>query len=146
MVFRSKIDSFFTLVLCIVMIVIGVVTFIPLFIEQQPEIAMIITLTVIFIIMSSFVLWTTLSIKYVFKEDHLLVKGGLFKSEIPYEKITKVSPTTETFTGYRIMSAKEGFELFSATVTFGSVKISPTEREMFLAEIKKRCLNVDIQA
>ncbi|MGE7688932.1 PH domain-containing protein [Lysinibacillus sp. NPDC097214] len=48
----------------------------------------------------------------VFCEDYLLLKGGPFKSKIPYQNITKVSPTTDRFTRYRISSSNIGLELF----------------------------------
>lgn len=145
MVFRSKMDTYFATFLFIVILVIGMVVFIPLLIDREATITIMLTMTSFYIAIISFTLWSFLSIQYVFYEDHLFVKGGLFKSRIPYEKITKISPTKEIFTGYRALSSKEGLELFSDAVTWGSVKISPKESERFISEIQKRCPNVKIQ-
>ena len=145
MVFRSKIDAYFATFLFIVILVIGGVTLIPLFIDKEATITIMLTMTSIFIVIISLILWSTFSIKYVFYQDHLFVKGGLFRSRIPYDKITKVSPTKAIFTGYRILSSKEGLEIFYQSATLGSLKVSPKESKLFISEIKKRCLNVKFQ-
>lgn len=142
MVFRSKMDTFFIMFLLIMILVLGLVMFIPLLITSGVTMPILLTMTFIYIALVSFLLWSFLSIKYVFYEAHLFVKGGLFKSCIPYEKITKVTTTKEIFTGYRILSSKEGLEIFSQSVVLGSVKVSPQESRRFISEVKKRCPNV----
>ena len=92
--------------------------------------------------MISFILWTGFSVKYVFYQDYLLIKGGPFRSRIPYENITKVSPTTAIFTGHRISSSRDGLEIFNKTTFLGSIKISPKNKEEFIAELKKRCQRI----
>lgn len=96
----------------IVVLVIGLVPFLPLFIEDAPFLAVII-LTSIFLVVPSFILWTHFSIKYIFYEDHLFVKGGPFRSRIPYESITKVSPTNAIFYEHRTLSSKDAIEIFN---------------------------------
>jgi hypothetical protein len=71
-----------------------------------------------------------------------LVKGGPFKSRIPYEEITKVSPTREIFTGYRILSSRDAIEIFYKTAFMGSVKISPKEQKRFMIELEKHCPHI----
>ena len=83
--------------------------------------------------------------KYVFREDFLLIKGGPFKSKILYQNITKVSPTTDRFTGYRISTSDKGFELFLKSATVGSIKILPKDKTGFITELRKRCPNTQIQ-
>jgi len=102
-------------------------------------------MSAIFIISVGFILWIAISIKYVFYEDYLLVKGGPFRSKIPYQTITKTSPTNDIFTGYRILSSKDGLQLFYKSAMLGSVKISPKNRRDFITELKKRCPNAEIQ-
>lgn len=146
MVFRSKIDTFFILFMFIVVLIIGVATFWPLFLEGGNALPVVIIMTSIFLLVISFILWSAFSVKYVFYQDYLFVKGGLFRSRIPYEKITKVSPTTDIFTGYRILSSRDGLEIFYKTAALGSVKISPKDKKKFINELKERCPNVKVQS
>ena len=143
MVFRSKVDAFYVNIILIVVLVIGLVSFFPLFVESVTFIAVII-LTSIFLISISFILWTNFSVKYVFYEDYLFIKGGPFRSRIPYESITKVSPTNAVLYGHRILSSRDAIEIFNKTTFSGSIKISPRFKKDFIAEIKKRCPNIQI--
>ncbi|MGE7948789.1 PH domain-containing protein [Lysinibacillus sp. NPDC093688] len=85
----------------------------------------------------------------VFCEDYLLLKGGPFNSKIPYQNITKVFPTTDGFTRYRISSSNIGLELFFKSATLGSIKMLPKDTFEFIAEMnlikldrkEKRILN-----
>jgi len=146
MVFRSKVDAFFSNFMLIVVLIIGAGSFFPLFIEEvRNELAAVLILTLIFLILISFILWTGFSVKYIFYQDHLFIKGGPFRSRIPYENITKVSPTTAIFTGHRILSSRDGLEIFNNTTFLGSIKISPKNKDEFIAELKRRCQRIQIQ-
>lgn len=146
MTFHSKVDRFFTRFILIVVLMIGAVTFLPLFfVGVRNELASVLILTTIFLIVIGFILWTVFSVKYVFNQEHLFVKGGPFRSRIPYENITKVSPTTAIFTGYTILSSKDGLEIFYKNAALGSVKISPKHKKEFISELKIRCPNLLIQ-
>src|SRR5699024_8358275 len=102
--------------------------------------ATVVTITfTLFIVSVGIIVWTAFFIKYVFYEDFLLVKGGPFRSKIPYQTITKVSPTDDIFTGYRILSSKQGLEIFYTSAMLESVKISPKNKTEFITELKKRC-------
>jgi|SRR5699024_361456 len=145
MVFRSRVDTFFSNFILIVVLIIGVGIFWPLFLEDGTDLSVVLILTSIYFIVISFILWTAFSVKYVFYQDYLFVKGGPFRSQIPYENITKVSPTTAIFTGYRVLSSRDGIELFYETAALGSVKISPKDKRAFITELKRRCSNIQIQ-
>src|SRR5690625_71676 len=145
MVFRSKVDTFFVNFMLIVVLVIGVGTFWPLFLEGGTELPVVLILTSIFLIVISFILWSVFSVKYVFYQDYLFIKGGPFRSRIPYEKIIKVSSTTAIFTGYRMLSSRDGIEIFYKTAALGSVKLSPRDKREFITELKRRCPNIQIQ-
>jgi|SRR5690625_251082 len=145
MVFRSKIDTFFSNFMLIVVLIIGAGTFWPLFLEGGTDLSVVLILTSIFLIAISFILWTVFSVKYVFYQEYLFVKGGPFRSRIPYDNITKVSPTTAIFTGYRILSSRDGIELFYKTAALGSVKISPKDKKEFITELKRQCPDIQIQ-
>ncbi|WML46643.1 PH domain-containing protein [Neobacillus sp. PS3-34] len=145
MVFRSKIDTYFKTFISIIILLISAVTLIPLFLDEEVTPLTMMIVFFIFIISVGLILWSAFSIKYIFYQDHLFVRGGPFRSRIPYEEITRISPAKEILTGYRLLSSKESFEIFYKSATLGSVKISPMEIERFISEIKQRCPNVTIQ-
>src|SRR5699024_12412751 len=101
MVFRSKVDAFFSNFMLIVVLIIGAGSFWPLFLEGGTDLPVVLILTSIFLIVISLILLTAFSFQYVFYQDYLFVKGGLFRIRIPYENITKVLPTIAIFTSYR---------------------------------------------
>ncbi|MBO1909913.1 PH domain-containing protein [Sporosarcina sp. 6E9] len=145
MIFRSKVDSFFVKFILIMILIIGLVTLLPLFAVGGGQLLVVLISALTFLVSTGIILWCSFSIKYVFHEEHLFVKGGPFRSRIPYESITKVSPTSAIFTGYRILSSRDSIEIFNRTTVLGSVKISPNDQKGFVAELKKRCPNLRIQ-
>jgi Bacterial PH domain len=137
MVFRAKIDSFFIFIMSITILVLSGVLLILLFTDKTRTMLDTVIVFSLLIISVGFIIWSVFSIKYVFYDDYLLVKGGPFRSRILYQEITKVSPTKDIYTGYRLLSSKSGIEIFYKSGTLGSVKISPKENELFLSELKK---------
>lgn len=137
MEFRSKIDRFFLIMNGLALLVVAVSIFWPFFIEDNIPLMAAVFLIGTFVLTFIFMLWIMFDIKYIFHSDYLFVKGGPIRSQIPYNEITRVSPTSDIFTGYRILSSKEGIEIFYSSAIMGSVKISPKEQELFLAELKK---------
>ncbi|WP_238456058.1 PH domain-containing protein [Lederbergia galactosidilytica] len=130
----------------IVVLIIALGSLFPLFIEEvRNEWIAVLILVSIFIVLVSFILWTNFTVKYIFYRDYLFIKGGPFKSRIPYKNITEVSRTTAIFTGHRIMSSRDGLEIFNKTTFLGSIKISPRNKREFIIELKKRCPNIKIR-
>ncbi|MCB5238363.1 hypothetical protein [Niallia circulans] len=78
MVFHSKIDRFFRIILMIVVFIIGLVTIGLLFVEEEITILPGFIMSAIFTLTTSFIAWISFSIKYVFNDEYLLVKGGPF--------------------------------------------------------------------
>jgi Bacterial PH domain len=144
-IFRSKMDKFGVVCLGISVLFIGAVLFLPLVLFGPVTIYDITMSCVLFVILTNCMAWMSFSIKYVFYEDHLYVKGGPFRSRIRYEAITRITPTNEMLTGYRIASSKNGIEIVYKTGIWGSVKVSPEDMDGFVAETEKRCPNVIIQ-
>ena|SRR5699024_2052353 len=90
MIFKPKYDSFFIKFIAICILIIGAATLFPLFLEEAKKDFVVLALicSLIFILSAGFILWIITSIIYEFKEDFLYVKGGPFRSRIPYEMIT----------------------------------------------------------
>ncbi|HHW35689.1 MAG TPA: PH domain-containing protein [Bacillales bacterium] len=144
MVFRSKVDNFFAVTISITLLIIIAVFIIPLTLDSTRTLIETIVVLSLCVLIVGFILWSALSIKYVFNQDHLFVKGGPFRSRIPYDEITKISKTSEIFTGYRVLSSKNGIEIFYKKSSLGSVKISPKDMDRFIVEIKERCPYIQI--
>ena len=65
MVFRSKVDAFYTGFILIVILIIGLVSFLPLLLEDAPLLAILICAS-IFLLVASLILCMTFSVEYVF--------------------------------------------------------------------------------
>lgn len=144
--FRARRDIYFTMIISIILLVLAVVILCPLYFQEGRTSGMI-ALTITFLILcEGFIVWLFLDIQYTFRHDHLCVKGGPFRSKIPYEAITKVAPTTNIFIGYRILSARHGLEIHYKTGMWGSVKISPEKQTHFIKRLQTHCphLQIDI--
>ncbi|TCW53294.1 PH (Pleckstrin Homology) domain-containing protein [Bacillus thuringiensis] len=139
MIFHSKIDKFFLFIIFFAIFTIGASTLLPLLFDNEATTTDVYILLSIFFVSSGFLLWSSFSITYTFYEDHLFVKGGPFRSKIPYGHITKISKTDNILVGYRILSSKDCYEIFYTSGALGSVKISPKDPERFVSELKKRC-------
>jgi hypothetical protein len=124
---------------------LGAVILIPFLMDQYKTLIDGVIVFCLFLFAAGIILWAAFFIKYEFHDQYLYVRGGPFKSRILYKDIKKIHPTKEIFTGYRLLSASEGLEVFYRTAGMGSVKISPKEQELFLLELKKRCPEVSIQ-
>ncbi|MFJ5764469.1 PH domain-containing protein [Lysinibacillus sp. NPDC093210] len=143
MVFRSKVDVFLLILIFVVVSIMGTIPLLSLYKELPFSILLIIA--VLFIVSGGFVWWYGASIQYVFYKEYLCIKGGPFKRRIPYQNITKVSPTTDNFTGYKISPTDKGLELWVESANFGSIKVFPENKSEFIAELRKCCPNLEIQ-
>ncbi|MBS4207876.1 PH domain-containing protein [Bacillus sp. FJAT-50079] len=142
MTFNTKRDRFFTVSIMISLLVIAVATLWPVVYEvgyaaQTDWIAVWIMIG-LFILSVGFILWAWFDIEYTFHNDYLFVRGGPFRSKIPYKQITRVIETNGIFVGYRILSSKDALEIQYKTGLLGSVIISPEHKEQFVEELRKR--------
>ncbi|MFJ7737649.1 PH domain-containing protein [Lysinibacillus sp. NPDC097287] len=136
MVFRSKVDFFLLTLIYLVIVIMGTIPLLPIY--KEASFSTLMRIAAFFLMTAGFIMWYGTSIKYVFSEDYLLIKGGPFKSKIPYQNITKISPTTAGFTGYRISWSNPGLELGLQSATFRRIKLLPKEKLAFITELSKR--------
>ncbi|SEP55634.1 PH domain-containing protein [Piscibacillus halophilus] len=144
MVFRSKKDRYVNRLIVLSIILIGVSTLFPLFLDGINLTGTVVLMS-IFLVTSVFILWVYYGVKYVFYDEYLYVKGGPFRSKIHYKDITQVAPTDDILTGYRILSSRDAIEIFYRTAILGSVKISPQNKDEFIDELIKRCPNIKVK-
>ncbi|MEB2281961.1 PH domain-containing protein [Lysinibacillus xylanilyticus] len=140
MVYRAKTDIFFTIIMFLLVWIFGAISLLPFI----TSLSTVVIMSTAFIVSVVFIFWYANSIKFVFCENYLLVKGGPFKSKIPYQSITRVSSTTEKYTGYLISLSEKGLEIFYKTTANGRIKILPEDKMKFILELKKRCPNAQI--
>ncbi|MGG1632578.1 PH domain-containing protein [Rossellomorea sp. NRS-1567] len=145
MKFRSKIDRFFISVIFISLLLISIVFLIPLILTGRPSILDIIVVVGLYAFTAGMILWTGFFQHYELCQDYLYIKGGPFSSRIFYGDLTRVRATRDISTGYRVLSSRDALEIYYRTGSWGSVKISPRDKELFLSELDKRCSHLFIQ-
>lgn len=142
MTFKVKRDRFFMSIIYFIILLILFVTFVPVlvigYMEDKIEFLPLLILFLIDLITVVFILWIIYDMKYIFYDDYLFVKGGPFRSKIPYSKITGFHETKNIWIGYRLCSSKDALEIFYTTGIMGSVIISPENKERFIEELEKR--------
>ncbi|MGE6752754.1 PH domain-containing protein [Rossellomorea sp. NPDC071047] len=146
MKFRSKIDRFFISVIFISLLLISIVFLIPLILMGRPSILDIIVVVSLYAFSAGIIIWTGFFQRYELCPDYLYIKGGPFRSRIFYGDLTRVRATRDISTGYRILSSRDALEIYYRTGFWGSVKISPLDKELFLSELDKRCSHLFIQS
>ncbi|SHM68933.1 PH domain-containing protein [Gracilibacillus kekensis] len=138
MIFRSKMDRTVKIFLTIVIFILAGVTLVPILFVPKVPLEAIIILSMTFLCSAILILWPVLHIKYIFYEDYLLIIGGPFRNKITYEDITRIEDSHDLWTGYRILSSKNGIEIFYKSGFWGSIKISPDNKQKFINELLKR--------
>lgn len=137
MIFRSKVDLFFIIMLLVVIFSMGLVTLYPLFIEKERTILPSIIMSTIFILCTSFFAWITFGNKYVFTDEYLLVKGDLFTVKSAMKILLKLLRRMIYLLVFDL-TCEQAIEIFYMTASLGSVKISPQNAELFLIELENR--------
>lgn len=138
MTFKSKIDFPFGIMIFISIAAIAVSGLFPFFIDEPlPLWTGIMLIAITFPIILLLIL-TTFNTKYIFYNDYLHAKALFFGSKIPYRDIYKIHSTANFISGYRIMTSKDGLEIHSRSIGFGSVRISPQNKDLFIEELKQR--------
>lgn len=145
MIFHAKRDRFFIGFISIASIILLLSFLLPIMFDPTLQLQDLVILSAVVLSIIGLLWWSTFSIQYAFLEDILYVKGGPFRSRIPYETITSVYKTSNIWTGYRILSSKEAIEILNSRTILGSIKISPEQQAAFLQELEKRAPQVQIQ-
>ena len=144
MLFRSKIDKSFLLLISFALLVMSAVFLMPLYFDQERSLQDTVIVLLLYLFSAGLILWSSIDIKYVFYPNFLLVKGGLFRSRIPYAEISRVTETNEILIGYRLLSSKDALEVHYRTGWLGSVKISPKDKKGFIDQLQKHCPHITI--
>ena len=89
----------------------------------------------------AFMLWVWFGTYYEFRDKYLLARMGPFFERIPYERITSAKLFKSLAASMALSS--EMIELrHGKNYISGTTYISPVRRELFLAELRARCPNL----
>lgn len=141
---RSKIDKYFLSIIVAAILLLVAVCIMPLILEELTDLFSMLLLLFILIVTVGFILWTSFSIKYVFEEDYLVIRGGPIKKRIPYSEITSVRATKDILTGFRILSSVDAIAISYQSAIMGEVKISPLYKEEFINKLKQHVPQLSI--
>ncbi|GGA34539.1 PH domain-containing protein [Psychrobacillus lasiicapitis] len=146
--FTSKRDKAFFRMIVVAIVVVALVTLVPaiyeLFFSKERDMLAVIITTILFLLCAGFIVWISFDIEYTFTEKHLFVRGGPFRSKIPYEDITKVNPTTNILVGYRVLSSMDALEIHYKKALLGSVIISPKRQEEFFQVLVEKAPHIHL--
>ena len=146
MTFYSKLDTKYKRLLGLLVVIFGLSCFFPFpFAFTDFDWIAFGILGGLFVILTGMLIWSHTSIRYEFKEDHLYIHGGIFRFDIPYDKITTVTRTSDYLTGMRVMSSSKGIAIYNSHSPFGEIKISPDPEEEFIQTLKKHAPQVQIR-
>ncbi|MFD2829653.1 PH domain-containing protein [Corticicoccus populi] len=137
MIFRSKMDRGFKILMTIVLTILTLSMILPVF-SPQTDYLTAFFLAALFIVTTGLILWTVLHIKYVMYDDYLYVQGGPFRSRIKYSDIIGIKKTNHIAMGFRIVSSSDAVEISYKSGFWGHVIISPEDRDLFIEELEKR--------
>jgi uncharacterized membrane protein YobD (UPF0266 family) len=90
-----------------------------------------------------FMLWIYFSTNYEFREDYLYCKSGPFFEKIPYEKIKSVKLSNNMLSSMALSTKRIEIRQHDKGYITGTTLISPVNRERFLEELVKRCMNLE---
>ncbi|WP_185897331.1 PH domain-containing protein [Paenibacillus zeisoli] len=144
LVFRSGRDRFYVTVWVGTLVLITLSLFAPLLFTPIVYLQLVIV-GVIDVLVTGLLIWLVADLKYVLTEEHLLIKGGFIKSRIHYNDITRITRNPGIWAGYRMLFSRDAIEVHYKTGLWGSVIISPEEKEAFIEELKRRNDRIHIE-
>lgn len=87
------------------------------------------------------IIWSFIDLKYILKEHHLIIKAGLIKHQIPYEKIEKVVQKKKLWSGFRLIGSRHAITIYYQG-GWGHAVISPQNTEEFIHKLKEKNSNI----
>jgi len=146
MKFKSKVDWWLFAIL--VAIPLSVIAFIVLtVIEQDPDIQLTWAITTgIMFIVSLLIVPALFDTSYTLEEEVLLLRGGLFKQSIAYDKILSAKPSNNPLsTPYTLSMRRMRINYLNKNGKERFVLISPADREEFARELRKKNRSIEIE-
>ena len=142
MTFPSKIDRQFIILKLAIYLILGVVCTLPLLIGQDSSWVVATVTLGVFVVVLCIDMLITIPITYTLNHDHMLIRGGVIKIRIDYQDIQHIQPTSDLYTGFRIMTSADALQIIYSSGLFGEIKISPQDKERFTQEVVSRAPHV----
>lgn len=144
LVFKTGRDRVYLSIWIGTLVLIALSLFVPLLFTPFIYLQLVIV-GAIDMLVTGLLIWLIADLKYVMTEEHLLVKGGFIKSRIRYSDITKITRNPGIWAGYRMLFSRDAIEVHYKTGLWGSVIISPKEKEAFIEELKRRASHIQVE-
>ncbi|MEC1645858.1 PH domain-containing protein [Bacillus halotolerans] len=141
MVYKTKRDAPVTLMIVFLILLIQADAIVPFVLGNMR-----ISGWIIFVLLTLFnvlIIWSFIDLKYVLKEHRLIIKAGLIKHQIPYEKIDKVIQQKKLWSGFRLIGSRRAITIYYRG-GWGHAVISPQNTEVFIHKLKEKNSNITI--
>ena len=99
---------------------------------------------IFYAVIAALAVWLYFSAYYMFGDDALAIRGGAFRDRVPYDAVRGAAKCRSY--AFALALSTERIQL-----TYGdgahtlTMMISPEREDEFLAELKKRCPNLEIK-
>ncbi|WP_413286817.1 PH domain-containing protein [Bacillus mojavensis] len=141
MVYKTKRDAPVTLMIVFLILLIQVDAIVPFMLGNMRISGSIIF--VLLTLLNVLIIWSFIDLKYVLKEHRLIIKAGLIKHQIPYEKIDKVIQQKKLWSGFRLIGSRHAITIYYRG-GWGHAVISPKDTEEFIQQLKEKNSNIII--
>ncbi len=141
MIFKSKIDWFFKIVL-IVLPILATIGFISMLNDNETSKNEAYLFIFVISILFLFILSITLKTHYIFDPKTLICRSGFIKKQIEYSEIKKVTTNTTLFVGLKLSLSINGIVIHYGK--YEEIFISPQEQEKFLEILKEKNPTISI--
>ncbi|MEC1669463.1 PH domain-containing protein [Bacillus mojavensis] len=141
MVYRTKRDAPVSLMIVFLILLIQADAIVPFVLGNMRISGSIIF--VLLTLLNVLIIWSFIDLKYVLKEHRLIIKAGLIKHQIPYEKIDKVIQQKKLWSGFRLIGSRHAITIYYRG-GWGHAVISPKDTEEFIQQLKEKNSNIII--
>ncbi|PSA98095.1 PH domain-containing protein [Bacillus halotolerans] len=141
MVYKTKRDAPVTLMIVFLILLIQADAIVPFVLGHMRISGSIIF--VLLTLLNVLIIWSFIDLKYVLKEHRLIIKAGLIKHQIPYEKIDKVIQQKKLWSGFRLIGSRHAITIYYRG-GWGHAVISPKDTEEFIHKLKEKNSNITI--
>ncbi|MEC1736324.1 PH domain-containing protein [Bacillus mojavensis] len=141
MVYKTKRDAPVSLMIVFLILLIQADAIVPFVLGNMRISGSIIF--VLLTLLNVLIIWSFIDLKYVLKEHRLIIKAGLIKHQIPYEKIDKVIQQKKLWSGFRLIGSRHAITIYYRG-GWGHAVISPKDTEEFIQQLKEKNSNIII--
>ncbi|MEK3711828.1 PH domain-containing protein [Bacillus sp. FSL K6-1005] len=141
MVYKTKRDAPVSLMIVFLILLIQADAIVPFVLGNMRISGSIIF--VLLTLLNVLIIWSFIDLKYVLKEHRLIIKAGLIKHQIPYEKIDKVIQKKKLWSGFRLIGSRHAITIYYRG-GWGHAVISPKDTEEFIQQLKEKNSNIII--